>query len=223
MIEFQANGLAVNGRNQVQFLPTYQIARRMPPELIAEMAALPLTLTIPGPGGDDVLVCHGSPFSTRRSFSHRIDTPMAAELNQFSERVIVGGHHHIQWQKLWQGKLLLLCGSAGLPLNGSTTAQYLLLTHHNGHWQPEHRRLPYDHAAALGELRDGGFLSEGGPIAWLIYDELWTADFRMVPCLQSLNRVKETPVTPEDWQQFVRSYLESIGRWTYLAPLVGWS
>jgi len=180
---------------------------------------LPMTLTISGPGGDDILVCHGSPSHTRRSFVLGIDEALAAELDRYSERVIVSGHIHRQAKQSWRGKLLLLCGSAGLPLNGSTAAQYLILTHRNGDWQAEHRSIAYDHQAALRRLRQSNFLTAGGPIAWLFYDELWTADLRLIPCLASLDP-NHKPLTPAEWQRAVRRYLESIGRWQHLAPIL---
>jgi predicted phosphodiesterase len=189
--------------------------------LNAEMAALPLARTIPGPNGDDVLVCHASPTSTTHSFYKQVDAQMAEVLSCYSERVVVAGHFHDQWQQRWRDKLLLICGGGGWPLNSSPTAQYLLLTYRQGDWQPEHRRIPYDHAAVLRELHESGFLIEGGPVAWLIYDELWQADYRLVPFLKWLNRSKMPPVTLDDWQDRVRAYLESIDRWAAMAPLVG--
>jgi predicted phosphodiesterase len=222
MLDFYAPDSANNGRNPIQFLPTSSAAQRLPTDIIADIKALPLTLTIAGPDGNNILVCHGSPTNTRRSFSQGIDAQMAADLAQCAEAVIVGGHHHIQWQQQWHGQVLMTCGSGGLPLNGSATAQYLLLTYLHGGWHPEHRQLPYDLTAALRELREDGFLDEGGPIAWLIYDELWTADFRMVPFLTSLRQQQSMPGTMSDWRQQVRAYLESLGRWGAIGPLVGW-
>jgi hypothetical protein len=148
---------------------------------------------------------------------------MAEVLSCYSERVVVAGHFHDQWQQRWRDKLLLICGGGGWPLNSSPTAQYLLLTYHHGGWQPEHRRIPYDHAAALRELRDSGFLVEGGPMAWLVYEELWQADYRLVPFLRWLNQSKAPPITLDDWRGRVRAYLESIGRWADMASLVGWT
>ena len=207
-------------QGKVQFLPVQVAASTIPSRMIADMAALPMTLSIPGPGGDDVLVCHGSPNHTRRSFSQVIDDEMAASLHRHPERVIVGGHIHQQWHAHWQGKLLLLCGGGGLPLNGSTTAQYLLLTHRGGHWQAEHRNVDYDHAGLLRSLLRQDFLLKGGPIAWLFYDELLTAERRMIPFFE-FTGTHQHLITLPDWQMAVRRYLKAIGRWEHLRPHVG--
>lgn len=207
-------------QGKVQFLPVQVTAATMPSSMIADMAALPMTLSISGPGGDDVLVCHGSPDQTRRSFSQVIDDEMAASLNRHRERVIVGGHIHQQWYKHWQGKLLLLCGGGGLPLNGSTTAQYLLLTHQGGQWEAEHRAVDYDHAGLLRSLLEQDFLIKGGPIAWLFYDELLTAERRMIPFFEFTGQGQH-PDTLAGWQGAVQRYLKSIGRWAVIRPSVG--
>jgi predicted phosphodiesterase len=206
-------------RGNVQYLPIQFAAERLSKMMIAEMANLPMTLTMPGPSGDDVLVCHASPDNTRRSFARHLDEAMAASLSLFSERVVVGGHIHMQWQKRWQGKLLILCGGAGLPLNGDPAAQYVILTHRNSEWDVEHRAVPYDHASMLQKVRESGFLDQGGPIGWLIYDELWTAERRIVPFLENLGS-KPEPSDQAGWQTVIREYLETIGRWEYLAPYV---
>ena len=206
-------------QGKVQYLPAQVIAHALPDDIITAMADLPLTRSIPGPAGGDVLICHASPHHTRRSFSNQMDDEMVASLSRRSERVIVGGHIHQPWRRRWRDKLLLLCGGGGLPLNGSATAQYLILWHRRGVWLAEHRAVDYDHAALLRRVRHSGFLVNGGPMAWLFYDELWTAERRIVPFLHSIG-AETVLITLSDWQQAVQRYLEAIGRWTYLAPLV---
>ena len=210
-------------RDKIEFHPVRYTLQSLSRATIAEIADLPLTLTLRGPGGDDVLVCHASPHNTRRSFSRPMDEAMVASLSQVSERIVVAGHIHEQWQKRWRDKWLVLCGGAGLPLNGNCAAQYLILAHHNGGWNIAHQSVNYDHAAALRQIRESDFLSEGGPIAWLFYDELRTAEKRMLPFLKFIDDSlgsRHKLVTLSDWQVAVQAYLDSIGRWQYLAPYV---
>ena len=205
--------------DDIQYFPIQWAAQSLPGAAIREIANLPMRLTIPGPGGDDVLVCHASPDDNRRNFIQNLDEAMAASLSRFTEGVVVAGHIHWQWQTYWQKKRLILCGGAGLPLNGNPAAQYLILRHQNGGWSVDHRTVVYDHLAMLRKLQQSGFLEAGGPVSWLLYDELWTAERRIVPFFEYLGP-EAKPVTLADWQQVVRQYLEVIGRWEYLAPQV---
>jgi predicted phosphodiesterase len=199
-------------QTDIRFGPLHFAARLFEPTVAAEIAALPKTLTIPGLAGDDVLICHASPENTRKSFQAGIDAALAAELGRYRESVIIGGHHHLQWRRAWQGKWLLLCGSVGLPLSGSPQAQYLLLSHQQGRWRFEHRTVPYDLPAALRQLVVSGFLAESGPIGWLFFDELATADYRLVPFFDQFCPPQK-PATLAGWQALVQAYLKSIGRW----------
>jgi len=205
--------------NMVQFLPAQVAAETLSAAILADMAALPMTISLAGPGGDDVLLCHASPHHTRHSFAQRRDEAMAASLNRYPQRVVAAGHIHEQWSMDWQGKRLLLCGGGGLPLNGCIEAQYLILTHRRGRWRPEHRTVPYDHQAMMAQLEQTDFLNRGGPIAWLFYEELLLAQKRIVPFLNFIGPAHGL-VSLADWQQAARRYLQSIGRWAVLAPLV---
>ena len=86
-------------RDKIEFRPVKYTLQNLSRATLAEIADLPLTLTVPGPGGDDVLVCHASPYDTRRSFSRYMDEDMVASLSQVSERIVVAGHIHEQWQR----------------------------------------------------------------------------------------------------------------------------
>ncbi|MEM7035169.1 MAG: metallophosphoesterase family protein [Chloroflexota bacterium] len=206
-------------QNKARFLPAIVSARSLSSQIIADMKALPMTLSIPGPNGDDILVCHASPSHTRRSFSRIMDDEMVADLRRFPHRVIAGGHIHNIWRTEWEGRLLFLCGSGGLPLQGDTVAQYAILTYTDKCWQLEHRQLKYDHDAALRQVRESGFLSEAGPIGWLMYDELWTAVKRVMPFFEYTGK-ENVPDTLPELETTVKRFLKAIGRWEYLAPLI---
>ena len=207
-------------RRLVQFMPIRFAARQLSTQTITEIDALPLTHTISGPDGDDVLVCHASPFDPARSFSAGIDAEMAAELTRIPAKTIAGGHVHMQWQMRWHDKFLVLTGSTGLPFGETTAAQYLMLTHRNGHWRASHRTVPYNLDATLRAITDSQFLVRGGPIAWLMLDELLTAELRMVPFLRKFCP-HPRPETLSEWRDWVRRYLEAIGRWDALQPFIG--
>jgi len=205
-------------QDNIQFLPIRLVVQDLSCAITTDLAALPMTLTLSGPH-DDVLICHASPDHTRHSIYWYQDEAIITSLQNRSEPVIVAGHIHLSWQKRWRDKWLLICGGGGLPLNGQPTAQYLILTHQQGNWSAEHRSIAYDHQSLLQQVHKSRFLINGGPLAWLLYDELWTAERRLIPFFTTLGP-DEKPVTMTEWRRAVRRHLETIGRWEYLAPLI---
>ncbi len=207
-------------RRNPQFLPVEFAARRLSTGTTAGIRALPMTFTLAGPGDDDVLVCHASPEHTSRSYCTGIDDDLAADLSRIGPKTIVGGHIHLQWQQLWRDKLLVVAGSVGLPFYGSgVKAQYAILTHRRDGWQVRHKSVAYNHQAALHDALNSNFLVEGGPLAWLMFDELLTAELRLVPFLNKFCPTPRPGSLPE-WQAWVKRYLRAIGRWDALQPLL---
>lgn len=210
-------------RDDIRFQPLQATGRRFRPDVVEKITALPLTITLPGPKGADVLICHASPASARRPFwklhpdyTLGLNPKITATFDQHPEQVIVGSHIHLRDKQRWRDKWLVLTGSVGLPLSRQPEAQYLLLTHHRGGWQIDHRSVPYDVAGYARRLAKDGFLAEAGPIGWLFFDELLTADFRLVPFFWEFCPT-EKPTTLEGWRALVQCYFESIGRWEVLS------
>jgi predicted phosphodiesterase len=71
-------------QSSVRFMPTQYVARQFTQADMEEMSALPMYLTIEGPGGDDILVCHSSPFNLDHSFAQGIDERMGLELSKIA-------------------------------------------------------------------------------------------------------------------------------------------
>ncbi len=202
-----------------QFAPVQFTARQFEPCIAEQIAETPLNLSLPGPNGDDILICHASPSQTRRSFARDIDEEMAADLARFSEKVIVGGHLHRQWIGEWHDKTLALTGATGLPLMQHPCAHYLLLIYQKGYWHFEHQTVEYDVSTYAHQLAVDGFLAETGPFGWLFFDELLTADHRLVPFLSKFCP-QEKPDTIEGWANLAQKYLESLGRWDKIKPFL---
>jgi predicted phosphodiesterase len=200
-------------RTAVRYQPMQNLAQELPTLLVRKLDMLPMTLRLPGPGGDDVLFCHGIPSDTRRSFAEGLDGPMIADLRAARASTIAAGHWHIQWHRYWEGKLLVLAGSAGLTLRGKPDeADYLLLEHQGEGWQFRHKTITYDHQAALRTLLENDILRQGGPIGWLMLDEVLSQQDRLYPFF-----TRSGPLPwPDDqpaWEEMVISYLKAKGRW----------
>jgi predicted phosphodiesterase len=120
---------------------------------LAWLAALPDTQSVVVDGLGPVLFCHGSPrrddeILTRISSEERV----AAATAGVSERVIVCGHTHVQFDREVAGKRLVNAGSVGLPYEARPGAYWALLGP-----DVELRRTEYDLEAAAAAIRATGF------------------------------------------------------------------
>ncbi|MEM7347915.1 MAG: metallophosphoesterase family protein [Chloroflexota bacterium] len=203
-------------RSSIQFMPTQFAAKNLRPDTIKAIDSLPKQLTISGPQGRDILICHASPLDTTTTFCRGVSPAMATSLSERPEKIVVAGHFHIRWQQAWRDKWLMLCSSVGLPLEKLPSAQYLLLTYQNSSWHAEYQTVDYDIPATMQRIAKSGYLEEAGPIGWLFFDEIQTADFAVMPFLTEFCP-PEKPTTLEGWQQLVQAYFESIGRWEAIA------
>ncbi|MBN2503697.1 MAG: metallophosphoesterase family protein [Anaerolineales bacterium] len=203
-------------KHSVQFGPLQFVAGQYPTERTTQLEALPFSMHIDGPQGKDVFVCHGSPLGTSCSIAGEWNAELETALATQPETVIVGAHYHRRWHKHWNGKTLLLSGSGGLHLEGQLEAVYLLLTFTQGEWHYEHRALAYDFPAALHTYVESGILENGGPVSWLMLDEIMHQQPNLVPFFHSLNG--KVLVEPEEWELAIRAFLEKTGRWEIIQP-----
>ncbi|MDH5605673.1 MAG: metallophosphatase family protein [Anaerolineae bacterium] len=204
--------------SSVRFMPVQFAAKQFNQVHIHQMKELPLTRSIVGPNHQDILICHGMPTNTVKTFSLGIDDKITQELETVQETVIVAGHIHKRWHKHWNGKLLILTGSGGLPLDGQTeTVDYLVLTFTKNAWEFTHKAVTYDHKGFIQRILDSDTLTKGGPIAWIMFDQLLTQQDTLTEFFTSyLPLYRDNKINDDDlqgWEQAAIDYLQSIGRW----------
>lgn len=205
-------------KKSVQFKPLQFRAMQFSTKQIDEMRALPMQLLLEGPQNQDVLICHASPCDLHRSPMRGIDSQMEKELYAVNAQVIVVGHHHKKWHQYWQGKLLIMAGSAGLPLRGKLDeVDYILLTYHKHEWQFEYKSVLYNYRAAIQEIIESEFLEKSRPIGWLMFDEVLTQEDHLIPFFNEYCP-KEKPEDLENWTELVIGYLDYIKRWEIVKP-----
>ena len=108
-----------------------------------------------------------------------------------SERWIVRGHNHTCSVHLWQRGAIVTCGSVGLALDGSPTAQYLLLDQDQAGWRVQHQAVNYDLQAVRQRFEASGYLRAAGPMARLYLREILTGSPHIVPFLRAYARWKK--------------------------------
>jgi predicted phosphodiesterase len=200
-------------KNSIQFGPLRYRARQFSANDIELMKTLPATILLDGPDKQNVLVCHASPGNIHRSPMQGIDSQMEEDLRQTQAKVIVVGHLHAIWHQYWQGKLLVMAGSGGLPLREKLDeVDYLILTYHKQEWRFEYKTVKYDYQAAVRAVIESDFLEQAGPIGWLMFDEILTQEDRLVPFLGEYCP-PERPDDMANWKRLAIGYLEHIQRW----------
>ncbi|MBA2332318.1 MAG: metallophosphoesterase family protein [Actinobacteria bacterium] len=112
-----------------------------------------------------VLYCHGSPRSddeilTRISSDERV----CAALAGVEEKVVVGGHTHVQFEREVDGIRFVNAGSVGMPYEGRRGAFWALL---DG-VAVELRRTPYAVEAAVTAIRATAYPEAEQLSTWLL-------------------------------------------------------
>ncbi len=116
------------------------------------LAALPLTLTLPIDGIGDVLFCHATPRSDEETLTVRSsDARWQAALAGISQRVVVCGHTHMQFDRVVGDVRVVNAGSVGMPF-GAPGAYWLMLGP-----QIVLRHTMYDLEAAAARIRSSGY------------------------------------------------------------------
>jgi putative phosphoesterase len=101
----------------------------------------------PVPG---VLVCHGTPRSDEEIVTRATPDDVLREvLADVGQRLVVGGHTHVQYDRTVDGTRFVNAGSVGLPYEGRPGAYWLLLDDDG----VEHRRTEYDVERTAAAIR----------------------------------------------------------------------
>ena len=127
------------------------------------LASLPTTV-----GVDGVLYCHGSPRSdeeilTRVSPDERVRVALAG----VTERLVVGGHTHVQYERVVDSIRLANAGSVGMPYEGRQGAFWALVVDGT----IELRRTPYAIDAAVALIRASAYPDAEQLAGWLLEPE----------------------------------------------------
>lgn len=93
---------------------------------------------------------------------------------------ILRGHNHVCAARFWGKRVIVTSGSIGLPLDGRTKAQFLVLDQAGDDWAIQHQAVPYDVDAALKRFHTTGYLDSAGPMARIYMREVATGGHTLV-------------------------------------------
>jgi putative phosphoesterase len=132
-------------------------------EALQFLAGLPHALSLGG-----VLYCHGSPRDDDEILT-RIspDERFRAALEGVEEGIVVGGHTHVQFERVIDGIRFVNAGSVGMPYEGKQGAFWALLDGED----VDLRRTPYAVDAAAAAIRTSGYPGADQIAGWLLEPE----------------------------------------------------
>ncbi len=125
---------------------------RLPPEDVAFLTGLPLTLELEVDGLGTVLFCHATPRDDDEIITKLTpETELEEILGDGAAEVVVCGHTHVQFDRQVGGRRVVNAGSVGMPFEGPPGAFWALLG-------PDValRRTDYDTAAAAEAIDRSG-------------------------------------------------------------------
>ena len=129
----------------------------------AWLRELPVSLAL-----DGVRYCHGSPRRDDEILTKvSPDERLRAALADVEERVVVGGHTHVQFARELDGILFANAGSVGRPYEGRRGAFWALVE--DG--RVELRHTPYAVDAAVAAIRASGYADADALCATLLDPE----------------------------------------------------
>jgi putative phosphoesterase len=203
-----------------QFQPIRLVAKTFNTKDIAELETLPLSISIKHPSGQNILVCHASPTSNQLGYIKDISSSLEKELDACPEQIIICGHWHHPKTFDWKNKKLIVAGSVGIPMQGEAKAEYLRLSFADQAWQIQHMQIPYNREKTVKEYIESGNLKNGGPVAWLLADELMCSQRRLGHFFPWLQSRKLHPVELNEWENTIIDFLGQHKRWEHIKKLI---
>ncbi|NJN45013.1 MAG: metallophosphoesterase family protein [Anaerolineae bacterium] len=150
------------------------------------------------------------PMMDNGELSRRVGEPPPA--------VFCGGHTHYPFLRQVGETLIVNVGSVGLPFDGDRRGSYAQFTWQRGGWKGEIVRFEYDWDRTLKDFQESGFLSEAGPMPWLVLVEFLYAKSQLYAWMRDYYAlVLAGEITVE---KTVRKQLDEQGLWEAVAQFL---
>lgn len=155
------------------------------------------SLSLHFPDAPPLRVVHGIPGNPWQAiFPQTAESDIATWLDCVPESTVVCAHSHIAMERhvgRWQ---VVNPGSVGVPLDGDTSASYMIIEGDAGGWQLlAHRRIHYDRQPLFAAFARMNFAERGGNVARLAIEEFRSARLRVLPYL--LWKQAQNPHAPD--------------------------
>lgn len=153
---------------------------------VGRLAMLPDSLELRFRDAPSLRVVHGIPGDPWKAINPRTSVAkVEGWLAGVAENWLVAAHSHIAMHRRVSGRQIFNPGSVGVPLDGETSASYMILAGSNNGWQLEaHRRIAYDQAPLFAEFKRQAFVERCGSTAQLVIEEFQQARLRLSPYIE---------------------------------------
>ena len=122
---------------------------------------------------DDVIIMHAAPSNLFRGYY--LDTSYEetrAIWGHLQQKYVVTAHTHLPLIAHWEDKVIINTGSVGMPLNGSTLANYVILSHIDERFFIQQRNVAYDIDRTIQLAKESGFI-DNNPGRKFAMGSLW--------------------------------------------------
>ncbi len=176
------------------------------------IAGWPDSLSLRFPDAPPLRVVHGSPRSNQEPiFASTPEPEIEAMFAGVEETTIVAGHTHLIIDRRVGRWHIVNPGSVGNPVDGFSTASYMLLDGDAEGWHATLRRVPFDHAPLFDEFERQRFVDECGVVGELVVEEFKTARLQLLPFIYW--REANCPGAPFAMSLF--DEFSKIDKWAY--------
>lgn len=128
--------------------------------------------TSQSPDGGEIRAVHASMKNNRDGIYPEMSNHELSKKITPAPKLFLTGHTHRPMIRKLEYSLVVNAGSVGLPFDKDQRATYAQLTWNHRGWQPEIVRVKYEIEKARKDFFDTGFISEGGPLARIMLQEL---------------------------------------------------
>lgn len=123
---------------------------RLGKEWLAFLHDLPAELRL----DDGLLVVHANPISDdEHVWPDADDASLERFFGTTDDQIVAFGHLHLPYVRVWRGKTLVNVASCGIPKDGDLRASYGILTRRDGGWEVKLRRVEFDRAKVVRQLK----------------------------------------------------------------------
>lgn len=209
---------AATNRDRLSAL--YWTQETLHPAHLNTIRALPENLIIRQQGMPPIHLTHGIPGNAFAGiFPNSADEWLESTLHGVAEPLVIVGHTHRPLDRTYVPWRIINGGAVGLPFNGDTRAQYVILEERNGAWHPIFRQVCYDLARVERAFTTSGMLDATGAYGALhlltVMTALpWSSDFAWWHGQQPRDTFASIEAAIATWRLHY-----GPGRWAFPEPL----
>jgi predicted phosphodiesterase len=189
------------------------LLEQMGSRLTAQIATWPDALTLRFRDAPSVRVVHGTPRSHFEPiFPNVAEAELAVLLEGVEESTVICAHTHLSLDRQLGRWHVINPGTVGVPLDGTSGAQYALLEGDERGWRVTFRRVAYDNSPLFTAFEQQRFVEQVGVIGRLVIEEFRTARLEVVPFINW--QAATCPAEPQTVALLER-FLATADKWDY--------